>query len=125
MIMNFSCTVLEDEHKRQNDDPVDKADLGGAHSRVIFDVHDFLQLTIAFLHLHARLLNMKVDSIEHSALLDDQVGDVTEQIAKVVHLAHDMVNFLFLQLCQSRVGLFDLFDDFLFLGPFLVVFLLI
>jgi len=70
-ISDDSSSVLEEQDEGHNHDPVDETDLHSFNPDIVFDVHDFLQLLVSLLNLHPRLLNVEVDPIEDTALLDD------------------------------------------------------
>jgi len=78
---SYSRAMLENQNEGKDYDPVDEADLDGTHPRVVLVIHDFLQLFIALLHLHTRLLDMEINTIEDCPLLDDKIAHITEQIA--------------------------------------------
>ena len=65
--------MLEKQNESEDDNPVDKANLNSFDPDIVFDVHDFLQLLVAFLDLSTCVHNMKVDTIEHRSLLHNQI----------------------------------------------------
>ena len=107
--------MLEKQNESEDDNPVDKANLNSFDSDIVFDVHDFLQLLVAFLDLSACVHNMKVDTIEHRPLLHNQVRDVAEQVRQTIHLCHYILDLLLLYTSDRRVRRFYLFDQLLFL----------
>lgn len=63
---------------------------------------------------------MEVYPVEHTALLNDEVRDVAEEVRQGVHLVNDLVDFLFFDPSHRRVCLLDLFDQLLLLILFVV-----
>ena len=100
--------MLKNEDEGEDHDPVDETDLDGTHPWIVLYIHDLLQLTVALLHLHARLSDMKIDAVKNCALLNYKIVHVLEQVTQVIHLRDDIVNLLFLNLRKGRVSFFDL-----------------
>ena len=65
--------MFEEQDKGQNYNPIDQANLCCLHPHIVFHIHYFLQLLASFLYLSARVLNVEIDPIEHTSLLDDEV----------------------------------------------------
>ena len=107
--------MLEKQNESEDDNPVDKANLNSFNPDIVFDVHDFLQLFVAFLDLPPCVHYMKVDTIEYRPLLYNQIRDVAEQVRQTIHLCHYILNLLLLYTSDCRVRRLYLFDQLLFL----------
>lgn len=112
--------MLEDQDEGEYNYPVDEADLCGTYPWIVLVIHYFLQLTIALLHLHARLYDVEIDTVENSSLLNDKIAHITEQITQIIHLANNVINLLFLKLSKSGVCLFDLLNYLLLLHTLII-----
>lgn len=104
--------MFDHEEERKDYDPVYETYLNTTYSGVIFCVHNFLELCVAFLDLYTGLFDMKINSVKQCTLFNDQVADITEKLTQIVHLSDNVVNFLFFELCNSRICVFDLFNNF-------------
>ena len=63
--------MLEEKYECEDDDPVDETDLDGFHTHVVLYVHYLLELFVTFTDLAPGILDVEIDSIKDSSLLND------------------------------------------------------